>query len=309
MTTPIKRDISERPGEYRIPPVEAADLTDAQRALAGLGASNVIRVLVRHDELLNAMNPIGTQLLTSQRTSMRDRELAILRVALRSGSPYEWANHVPAALAGDATEAEIRALTDPEAAWPDVDAALLRAVDELCADDGVSDATWAALHATRDDVQLIELLVLVGYYRLMAGVLNSVGVQTEPGRPGFGEVPDPAAGPSTTSVPPTGAPGAGGTPEGTWAVVFHHPAGDQNLTLVMATHDGRITGSVTNPASGIVADIADGTVDGPRFRCLTILTTPVRLEITYQGMVDGGKVSGQVAIVGAGEYPFDGVRA
>jgi len=304
VTAPIARDVSDRPSTPRVRPYDPAEMTEAQRALAGIGASNVIRTLVRRDDLLGTLNPLGNALLLSERTVMRDRELAILRVALRTGTPYEWGNHTLGALMGGVTEAEIRAVADPDATWPEADAALLHAVDDLCADDCVSDATWAALRATRDEGEIIEFLVLVGYYRLMAGILNSLGVALEDGRPAYGEPP---------ARPEPAAPGrdrgeAHGTPEGTWAVVFHHPAGDQDLRLVMKLHDGAITGSAANVASGISTDITAGTADGPRFSCTTVMTEPVRIEITYDGAVSGDTIAGEVTIKGAGAYPFDGTR-
>lgn len=176
----------QRPSQPRIPPVDAALMTESQRALAPFGMSNVLRTLVRHEDLLGPWMTLGGKLIFSGRLPPRDRELAILRVALRTESVYEWANHVGGALAAGATGEEIDALSDGSAAWPDADAALLRAVDELCSDDCVSDGTWAVLAATRDDVEIIELLLVVGYYRMNAGFLNSVGVQPEPGRPQLG---------------------------------------------------------------------------------------------------------------------------
>ncbi|QWF83294.1 carboxymuconolactone decarboxylase family protein [Amycolatopsis sp. CA-230715] len=304
MTTRIARDITDRPTEPRIPAVALEDMTEAQRALAGVGASNVIRTLVHRDDLVTAMGPLGQALLFSQRTSARARELAILRVALRAGAAYEWANHTLGALGAGATEAEIRAVNDPEAAWPDADAALLSAVDELCADDCVSERTWSALRAHYAEEEIIEFLMLVGYYRMMAGVLNSIGIEPEPGRPGFGEAPStPAPRPARTAT------GAGGSPDGTWDIVFHHPAGDQDVTLVMAVHDGRITGSVANRANGISTTITDGTADGPRFSCTTALTEPVTLDVAYDGTVDGDSVYGDITVNGMGKYTFDGTRA
>lgn len=304
MTTTIGRDLTGRPTEPRIPAVALEDMTEAQRALANIGASNVIRTLVRRDDLVTAMGPLGQALLFSRRTPARARELAILRVALRTGAAYEWANHALGALGAGATEAEIRAVNDPGAAWPDADAALLSAVDELCADDCVSERTWAALRATHEDDEIIEYLMLVGYYRMMAGILNSIGVEPEPGRPGFGEAPS-----TTDTRPVRPATGAGGTPEGTWDIVFHHPAGDQDVALVMAVREGRISGSVANKANGISTTISDGTADGPRFSCTTTLTEPVALDIAYDGTVDGDSVYGDITVNGMGKYSFDGTRA
>jgi hypothetical protein len=59
-------------------------------------------------------------------------------------------------------------------------------------DNSVSDTTWAALCATRDDQQVIEVLVLIGFYRMNAGILNSLGAQPDPGMPSFGTSRDDA---------------------------------------------------------------------------------------------------------------------
>jgi 4-carboxymuconolactone decarboxylase len=59
----------------------------------------------------------------------------MIRAATVRPEPHpEWANHVPAAIGGGATEAEIDALSDPAAPWAPTDDAVLRAVDEVCAD-------------------------------------------------------------------------------------------------------------------------------------------------------------------------------
>jgi alkylhydroperoxidase family enzyme len=57
--------------------------------------------------------------------------------------------------------------------------------DELAADDCVSDATWNALATRWSDAELVELLVVAGFYRLVSGFLNSAGVQLDDGVPGF----------------------------------------------------------------------------------------------------------------------------
>jgi alkylhydroperoxidase family enzyme len=309
MTAPIIRDVTGRPSEPRIPPVAAEDMTETQRTLAGIGASNVIRTLVRHEDLLNATNPLGLVLLSSRRITARDRELVIARVALRTGAAYEWANHAPAALATGVTEAEIRALTDPEFVWPDTDAALLGAADDLCADDCVSGATWALLRATRDDQQVIELLVLVGYYRLMAGVLNSTGVAIEPGKPAYGEPPVVHRIPTPRPAPGAHRADGAPAPAGTWAIVYHHPTGDQEITLVLDARDGQVTGSATNTSNGIATTITDGTIDGDRFSCTSVLITPARIELVYSGTVDGDMIAGEVLAKGFGAVPFEGARA
>ena len=69
--------------------------------------------------------------------------------------------------------------------WDSDDATLVALVDELCDEDIVSEVTWQALRTRWNDAQLLELLVLVGFYRLVSGMLNSVGVALEPSVPGW----------------------------------------------------------------------------------------------------------------------------
>jgi alkylhydroperoxidase family enzyme len=244
-----------------MPPVDPADLTDSQRALAGIGASNVIRTLVHHPDLLNAWLGLGTKLLFSERLPARERELVVLRVARRTSAAYEWGGHALGAQAAGLTASEIRGVLDDTYTWSNSEAAFLHAVDELCADSFVSDTTWAELSATRDDQQLIEVLVLTGFYRMNAGILNSLGVQPDPGMPSFGEPPPP---PTTTPVhtstmPADDSPGYGDV-GGTWHVIFHHPTSDQDLTLVLTVTEGAVSGSVTNAAAGITVAITEGRV-------------------------------------------------
>jgi alkylhydroperoxidase family enzyme len=76
---------------------------------------------------------------------------------------------------------------DPDTAgWDDpFDVTLVRAADELHDDAGLTDATWQALAARYDDEELIETIMLVGYYHLVSFVLNSLGVPLEPGAESF----------------------------------------------------------------------------------------------------------------------------
>lgn len=289
----------------RIAPLELDSLTESQRAVAGVGGSNVLRTLLRHEELLRPWLALGEKLLFSERIPPRERELAVLRVALRTESEYEWANHALAALAVGISVDEIRAVSDETATWSAAEGSVLRAVDELCSDDCVSDATWAALSDGRTDAQLMELLLLIGFYRMNAGMLNSLGVQPEAGRPPLGQAPEPpAARPARSAAAGDGH----GTVDGTWRVVFHHPTGDQDLTLVLRSTDGGLAGSVANPALGVTIEILEGQVESSRFEFSAPIKTPVAADIRYTGVVEGDQIAGDIIIPGAGSFPFDGRR-
>ena len=179
-------------GVPRIPPLRPDELTDAQRELVGGDGPqlNIFLTMARAPGLMRKWMPFGGKLLAGGKLSPRDRELIILRTAFRSGARYEWAQHVTiAGTAGLTTEEIRRAASGPDAAgWSAADASLLRAVDELHDDHRISDGTWNALADRYDTQQLIEIPMLSGHYAMLAGMLNSLGVQPETNDlPGLGE--------------------------------------------------------------------------------------------------------------------------
>ncbi|MFD2081789.1 Alkylhydroperoxidase family enzyme, contains CxxC motif [Actinopolymorpha cephalotaxi] len=293
----------------RIRPLPIEELEPEQRKLAKLGADTVIQVLARNPELTRASSDLGAYLLSQGRLHPRIRELAILRVALHCDAPYEWANHVPAALGAGATADEINALSEPTATWEPEDDAVLRATDELCKDAFVSDATWTALAATRDDDEILELLFLVGYYRMMAGFLNSAGVAVKPSQPVLGEQVLP---PQTTDVrvatdrPSSGKVGA----DGLWSIMFVHPAGSKEIVLDLKTADGTVSGTMFDTMLGVTAPIVSGTVDPDgRLEFTAEMTEPARFDLDVAASIDGDTFTGSVTIAGGGTFPFSGTRA
>jgi alkylhydroperoxidase family enzyme len=148
-----------------------------------LGDNNIFPTFARHPELFRAWLPFGGFLLTAGKLSGRDRELLILRTAVRTGSSYEWGQHVRISLDGGIErEAIDRVLEGPDAdGWTPHEAALLRAADELHEDSKISDTTWKALAETYDDQQLMEATMVVGHYHMVAFALNSFGVELDEG--------------------------------------------------------------------------------------------------------------------------------
>jgi len=183
--------MADRPISPRLPPLAPAEQDDQARELlagvAGAGpASNIFATLVRHPGLFRRWLPLGGKLLAGKLPA-RERELLILRTAWRCRSEYEWGQHLLIGRQVGLSDDEIdRVKVGPDApGWPVADAALLRAADELHDDSCVTDGTWAALAERYDEHQLIEVPMLVGQYHLVAFSLNSLGVQREPGVPGF----------------------------------------------------------------------------------------------------------------------------
>jgi hypothetical protein len=58
-------------------------------------------------------------------------------------------------------------------------------VDELWDTDRISDFTWQTLAGQWNQRQLLELVMLHGFYRMTASFLNSIGVEREDGVPSW----------------------------------------------------------------------------------------------------------------------------
>jgi 4-carboxymuconolactone decarboxylase len=141
-----------------------------------LPRSNVLGLLARHPALARAFLTFNAHLLTSSNTlPVRERELAILRMAWRRRCRYEWVQHVLIARRAGVTDEEIAAVRAGD------DTLLNRAVDELDERSELSDPTYAELAEIYDERQLMDFVFTVGTYGLLAMAFNTFGVELDPG--------------------------------------------------------------------------------------------------------------------------------
>ncbi len=174
------------PKTPRIPPLPAGEWNEFLQRLVDAGPGgrdhplNIFTTLARSPDVFRRWIGFGTALLQGA-IADRERELVILRVAQLTESEYEWTQHVPMALAAGVTEEEIEAVrrARDRQGWPHEDEVLLRVVDELDFLGFLEDATWEDAHKILGDAGMIELLMLVGQYQMVAMVLRTVRIQLE----------------------------------------------------------------------------------------------------------------------------------
>ena len=125
----------------------------------------------------------GGSLLDRGPLSLRERELVIDRTCALSGCEYEWGVHVAIfANAAKLSPAEVAATARAGSAapgWPDAERALLAAVEALHARATLDDAEFAGLRAHYDEAQVLEVLLLCGFYRTVAYVANGLDLPLE----------------------------------------------------------------------------------------------------------------------------------
>jgi len=170
------------------PPYEAAIADELARWMppgSPLPPLALFRTLATDHPLAQAMWGLGSFLLSRRLAlPLREREIVIDRVCARCGCEYEWGVHAAAfAAAAGLSEAEIAASCAPAGdatGWNGREALLVRLVDELHDTGHVGDALWQQLAAHYDQRQLLELLVLCGWYHLISFVGNGARVALEP---------------------------------------------------------------------------------------------------------------------------------
>ncbi|MBN9111768.1 MAG: carboxymuconolactone decarboxylase family protein [Pseudonocardia sp.] len=165
----------------RVTPVADPDPEVAEMLAKTMGDDRgvplaIFRTMARHPRLMKRFNVLGGFFLTRGELPARERELVVLRTAWRCGCVYEWAQHVLIGGRSGLTDEEIARVAGDSEEWSPRDRTLLRAADEVLDTVDVSDATWADLGDDWTDVQRVELVVLVGFYRMAAGFLNATGV-------------------------------------------------------------------------------------------------------------------------------------
>ncbi|MFD7324831.1 carboxymuconolactone decarboxylase family protein [Streptomyces sp. NPDC059875] len=144
----------------------------------------LFRVLHRNPELASRMFAVGAGLLGHGLLPDLDREIVIARVTARAGCSYEWGVHasVFSQQVGLSPE-QLRATADTDptsnACWPPRHAALLGAVDELHDTAHLSHAAWSALRDHYEEAQLLEFLVLTGWYRTISHLANGLLLDEE----------------------------------------------------------------------------------------------------------------------------------
>ena len=193
-SNPPQLDIDARQAEVvgdrpRIGPLDPSEFDPEARALAvaireSLGLTDhsnmteLFATMLKHPDLYQCQMRMGIQLYQGA-LPPRDRELAVLRVGWLCRAPYEWGQHVDIAKRSGISDQEIERVTQSSAApgWSAHDAAILRGVEELLADQMIADGTWNQLAKTWSERQLIEFPALVGQYVATAYSQNALRVR------------------------------------------------------------------------------------------------------------------------------------
>lgn len=130
-------------------------------------------------------------LLDGRLLTLRQRELVIDRCCALTDCEYEWGVHVTTfAQAAGLSREEVSATLDRplrEHLWAPEEAALLASVDALHERATLSNEEFARVRTYFDDEQILEILMLAGFYRTVAYLANGLDLPLERGAATFSE--------------------------------------------------------------------------------------------------------------------------
>jgi len=163
------------------PPYEGEIQGQFDRIMRGAPPLVLFRVVAGHARAWEKFR--AGSLLDKGPLSLREREIVIDRTCALTGCEYEWGVHVATfAAAARLTDEQVRAtvLGGADApCWSAGEQALITAVDALHRHATMSDAGFRALSAHYDDAQILEIILICGFYRTVSYLANGLALPLE----------------------------------------------------------------------------------------------------------------------------------
>jgi alkylhydroperoxidase family enzyme len=144
---------------------------------------NVFRMMANAETAFRPWMRWGGVLLNDLALHPLLRELAILRVArLTPHAEYEWVQHVPIARSVGATDEQVAAIDRGEieaTCFSPEQRDVLRFTTEVIRDVRASDETFAALAGRFSPREVVELLMVIGQYMMLARVMATTDMELD----------------------------------------------------------------------------------------------------------------------------------
>jgi alkylhydroperoxidase family enzyme len=147
---------------------------------AGVPPLVLFTTLARSERAFSKFMAAG--LLDKGPLPIREREIMIHRTTARCGSEYEWGVHV--ALFSERvgfTPEQVAATTAPGVSdvWTAREALIVQMADALHETTTIDGSLWALLATEFSPEQILELILLAGFYRTVAYLTNGLALPLE----------------------------------------------------------------------------------------------------------------------------------
>ena len=164
-----------------VPPYPPEIQAQFDRIMRGAPPLALFRVMAGHARAWDKFRAGG--LLDPGPLSLRQREIVIDRTCALTGCEYEWGVHVaifaePARLTDEEVDATVQG-DGTSSCWSPAERALIAAVDALHHRATFTDEEFAALSAHYDEAQILEIMLLCGFYRTVSYLANGLKLPLE----------------------------------------------------------------------------------------------------------------------------------
>jgi alkylhydroperoxidase family enzyme len=144
---------------------------------------NVFKMLAHAETGFIPAMRFANAILHKQKLGHVHRELLILQVAQRERAAYEWRQHVPIALGLGVTQRQIDCVEQgkyDDDAFDDAERALLAFGTEVIGNVRVSDAVFAAMRPHFSDQEIVEAILAIGVYMMIARLTEATETDLDP---------------------------------------------------------------------------------------------------------------------------------
>jgi alkylhydroperoxidase family enzyme len=144
---------------------------------------NIFKMLAHAETNFIPAMRFANSILHKQKLSHVNRELLILQVAQWENGTYEWRQHVPIALGVGVKQPQIDSIergSYDDAAFDDAERALLAFGREVIENVRVADATFAAMRKHFSAQEIVEAILTIGFYMMMARLTEATDVDLDP---------------------------------------------------------------------------------------------------------------------------------
>ena len=141
---------------------------------------NLYRMLLHSPPVAEGWLALFTAIRQKGTLSGRIRELVILRIAVINGADYEFAQHVPFALAEGITQLQLDALRAGNAdGFSPLEQSVVAYADSMTRDVHVPDAVFDAVKPHFSERELVELTATIAGYNLVSRFLEALQIDHE----------------------------------------------------------------------------------------------------------------------------------
>ncbi|RAN69546.1 hypothetical protein B5P43_35300 [Bacillus sp. SRB_336] len=153
-------------------------------ALAGKRKINIFKMIANSEGAGAETLALGQRLSHGTSLDLVDREVVILRVGHLSGAAYEIKQHTAVARRIGLSDEQIRAIGEypkTDFAFTDAEKDLIAFTDSVVHDTTPPEDNFRRVEARYDRSQLVELVLLIGFYMMISRVMNTFEIDLESG--------------------------------------------------------------------------------------------------------------------------------